>query len=314
MPSTMRRRSGKPLTVTDVVAAGRNMLRAGTPTNRREIQERMAAIDAVMACLTGPNYASDFYRQMGREWSRLAAVLSGGSSRSIPATAGWAARSSADEYAAAEAAWQRDPARLELARQRQIPASWRLPERPRAKVEPPSIRLDADTAPRVKVFVTSSAYESISAEAIRWGSEKETGGWLVGRRAFGWHRQRTVTSATVAARVRKAGKVTLDADEFTRMDAQLQEMRDRAGNLRGIGDWHTHPTGEGRPSEADLRCQALDLATIGDHNVSFTSLIVTRNARTDSWARPQITAWITRYARSSFGEQMVCEPAIVSLR
>ncbi len=136
---------------------------------------------------------------------------------------------------------------------------------------------------------------------------------MVGHRAWGWHRERTVAIATVAARVRKAGKVALDESEFTRMDARLQANRDRDGELRGIGDWHTHPAGEGRPSEPDLRCQALDLATIGDHNVSLTSLIVTRNARTDSWARPPISAWITRHARSSFGERMVCEPAIVSI-
>ena len=81
MPSTVRRGT-RPLTVTDVVAAGRRMLRAGTPTNPREIRERMDAIDAVMGCLTGANYGSDFYVKLGREWSRLAAALSGGSSRS----------------------------------------------------------------------------------------------------------------------------------------------------------------------------------------------------------------------------------------
>src|SRR6476646_7679823 len=100
MSSTVRRRSGKSLTVPEVIAAGRNMLRAGTPTNRREIQERMDAIDAVMACLNGPNYASDFYPRLGREWSRLSAVLNGGSSRRIAEPA-MATRSSADQYAAA---------------------------------------------------------------------------------------------------------------------------------------------------------------------------------------------------------------------
>jgi proteasome lid subunit RPN8/RPN11 len=127
--------------------------------------------------------------------------------------------------------------------------------------------------------------------------------------------QRTVTSATVSATVRKAGKVTLDEDEFVRMDRQLQALRDRDGDLRGIGDWHSHPMGGSRPSDADLRCQARELATIGDHNVSLTSLIVTRReaAFRDSWIDPHVSAWITRYARSSFGERMVCEPALVSI-
>ncbi len=309
MASTVRRN----LTTADVIAAGRTMLRSGTPTSPQEIRERMAAIDAAMGCLTGPHYGTDFYVKLGREWSRLAAVLAGGSSRCLaPAMS---TRSTRDSYAAAEAAWQRDPARAELMRKPQIPAAWRLPERPRGKAVAPSIRLDVDTAPRVKVFVTRSAYESIIAEAMRWGSEVETGGWLVGHRAYGWHRERTVTDATVAAQVRKAGKVALDTGEFSRMDARLQKTRDRdGGDLRGIGDWHTHPMGGGRPSDADLRCQAVDLATIADHNVSLTSLIVTQRDGRDSWRNPQISAWITRHARSSFGERMVCEPAIVSTR
>jgi hypothetical protein len=47
-----------------------------------------------------------------------------------------------------------------------------------------------------------------------------------------------------------------DEGEFVCMDMQLQARRDRDGDLRGIGDWHTHPMGGSRPSEADLRCQA----------------------------------------------------------
>ena len=130
MPSTVRRRSGKPLTVTDVIAAGRNMLRAGTPTSPGEIRERMDAIDVVMGCLTGPNYATDFYVRLGQEWSRLSAIVSGGSSRSM--SLGFVTRS-ADEYARAEMAWQESGG---FGPTRATPASWRLPERPRAKVEP----------------------------------------------------------------------------------------------------------------------------------------------------------------------------------
>ena len=215
-------------------------------------------------------------RKLGQEWSRLAAVLSGGSS-GVLGPRDWrrGRRATLTRRLKRRGSATRHGSSSQLQR-RQIPAHWRLPERSRAKVEPPSIRLDADTEPRVKVYVTASAYAAISAEAMRWGVEKETGGWLVGHRAWGWHRERTVAIATVAARVRKAGKVALDEREFTRMDARLQANRDRDGELRGIGDWHTHPAGEGRPSEADLRCQAFDLATIGDHNVSLTSLIVTR--------------------------------------
>jgi hypothetical protein len=113
--------------------------------------------------------------------------------------------------------------------------------------------------------------------------------------------------------MRREGKVALDEGQFTRMDARLQASRDRDGDLRGIGDWHTHPTGDATPSEADLRCQARELATIGDHNVSLTSLIVTRRDGASSWRNPHISAWITRHARSSFGERMVCEHATVTV-
>ncbi len=180
------------------------------------------------------------------------------------------------EDAAGEAAWQRSPERARLAAATSRPASWRLPPR----------------APKCL------------------GAEDPS----IGRRAWGWHRERTVTSATVAARVRKAGKVALDDAEFTRMDARLQAAREHGGDLRAIGDWHTHPVGDSRPSDADLRCQARELATIGDHNVSLTSLIVTRREGSASWRNPHISAWITRHARSWFGEQFVVEPAIVHVR
>ena len=218
----------KALTIPDVMEAGRRMLSAGTPRSPREIQERMDAIDAAMACLTGPNYGTEFYMNLGREWSRLSAVLSGGSSRSVLAPA--TATRELDRRGGA-------PGRAPF------PSSWRLPEPPRAKVEAPSIRLDADTAPRVKVIVVRSAVAAITAECSRWRDDVETGGWLVGHRAYGWHRERTVTGATVAAKVRKVGKVALDEGEFVRMDRQLQALRDRDGDLRGIGDWHTHPIG-----------------------------------------------------------------------
>jgi proteasome lid subunit RPN8/RPN11 len=317
MPNTVKRRSEKPLTVAEVLEAGRRMLRAATPTTPRDIQQRMAAIDAVMDCLRGPQYATDFYVKLGKEWSRLSAMLNGGSSRGT-LTAGMATRanrpaqSSFERYAADEAAWQRSQERARLAAT-SLPAAWRLPEPARAKVDAPSIRLDADTEPRVRVIVVGSAVEAITAECLRWDGEVETGGWLVGHRAWGWHRERTVAIATVAARMRREGKVWLDEGEFTRMDARLQAARDRDGDLRGIGEWHTHPTGDATPSEADLRCQARELATISDHNVSLTSLIVTRRDGALSWRNPHISAWITRHARSSFGERMVCEPATVTV-
>jgi len=83
---TLRRRSGKPLTITDVFEAGRRMLRAGTPTHLREIRARMDALDAVMARMNGPHDATDFYVKLGQEWSRLSALGRGGSLGAVAKT------------------------------------------------------------------------------------------------------------------------------------------------------------------------------------------------------------------------------------
>jgi hypothetical protein len=116
-----------------------------------------------------------------------------------------------------------------------------------------------------------------------------------------------------ASSTHRRGSVDLLVDEFTRLDAQLVAERPSGGGreLRALGDWHAHPGGETSPSPPDLEGQALDLATIGSHNASVVSLIVTRRADRESWTRPVISAWVTRHARSSFGERMVCEPAMV---
>jgi proteasome lid subunit RPN8/RPN11 len=254
---------------------------------------------------------------LGREWSRLSAVLSGGSTRSLaPATAGWATRSSAEEYAAAEAAWQRDPARAELARQnRQLTASWRLPDRQRAKVEPPSIRLDADTAPRVTVSLPSRAFAVIEAECVR-SHDLETGGWLSGHQPREWHRDRGILEATVSVTRRSTDSVYLDTDEFVRWDAKMRaDRRDGGGAFRALGGWHSHPVGDAMPSAGDLDCWAHRLSTMIDPGSSLTTLIAARrDPDRDSWRNPRIRAWITRQARARFGERMVCEPATVSVR
>ena len=109
--------------------------------------------------------------------------------------------------------------------------------------------------------------------------------------------------------------VTLDADEFVRWDANLRATRrEGGGDFRALGGWHSHPAGAATPSAADLDCWAHRLATMIDPGSSLTTLIAARrDPDRDSWHNPRITAWITRHARSSFGERMVCEPAIVSI-
>ena len=66
------------LTLREIQAAGRNILKAPSPKRTAAaIRERMAAIDVVMAALTGPHYGTDFYAKLGAEWSRLSSMLDG---------------------------------------------------------------------------------------------------------------------------------------------------------------------------------------------------------------------------------------------
>jgi Prokaryotic homologs of the JAB domain len=180
------------------------------------------------------------------------------------------------------------------------------------KVAVPTIRLDVDAEPRVSVHIARSAHTAMVADCRRHRG-METGGWPIGRVAAGWHKDRDVLGALPAVVARTGGSVRLDPGEFRRTDTRLHAGD---GDFRCVGDWHTHPAGGGTPSAADLESFALDLATIADHNHSLTSLILTQRdgAFDDSWARPNVSAWITRHARSSFGERMVCEPATVSVR
>jgi hypothetical protein len=104
--------------------------------------------------------------------------------------------------------------------------------------------------------------------------------------------------------------VTLDTDQFVRWDADLRsQRREGGGDFRALGGWHSHPVGAATPSAADLDCWAHRLSTMIDPGSSLTTLIAARrDPDRDSWRNPRITAWITRHARSSFGERMVCEP------
>jgi proteasome lid subunit RPN8/RPN11 len=284
------------LTVTEEQAAWR-MLADKPPKAAAAICDRLGVIDACLAQL-GPRRSHLFYK-LRDEASRLRDSLA--DVTGMLATTDRAASG----YVAAERAWWASAERAPM------PASWRLPERPRAKVvEAPTIRLDVDIEPRVTVHIARSALDAILTECRR-DPTLETGGWLIGRVAPGWHKDHDVLGALPAAKIRTRDSVALDPEEFRRTDARL--LAD-GGDFRCVGDWHTHPTGGGRPSPADVRCQARDLATFADHNHSLTSLILTERDSIESWTRPHVSAWITRFARSSFGEQMVCEPAKVAVR
>lgn len=278
----------------------RRMLR-DEPTSPAAIAERVDVIDKLMEAISSRDA---IYEVLAREWNRLTQRLQDlsspgrGSPIARPVVTGSLLTRSAEDYAAAEEAWQR-----------KVAPAWRLPE-PHTTRDAPSVRLDGDTAPRVKVVLARSAWDAITAECQRCG-EVETGGWLAGPPAATWHHNHSVTHATVAASARTAMSVRLSTDDFVRLDSQLRDdaRSGRGENMRALGDWHTHTYGDATPSETDLRGWARDLDTIGDHNMSLTSLILCRRQGRDSWALPIISGWVTRHARSSFGERMVCEPA-----
>ena len=229
--------------------------------------------------------------------------------------AGWRSRS-LEEYAAAEAAWQRSPERAELMTATRLPASWRLPKPQRANVEAPSIRLDADADPRVTVILVRSAVEVIDAECLQWGDDVETGGWLVGHRRGAGTASAPSPGDGRRPETRQRGQRRARRPTSSRgWTPDARRPRDRDGDLRGIGGL-AHPPRRGRLA-AERRptcdCWACELATIGDPNVSYHPDRRATRPGPRSWRNPQITAWITRHARSNFGERMVCEPAIVSV-
>ena len=196
-----------------------------------------------------------------------------------------------------------------------LPASWRLPEPPRAKVEAPSIRLDADTEPRVTVTLPRRAFDVIEAACIRSG-DLETGGWLSGHQPRNWHRDRAVLEATVA--VRHSSTDSVDA-RYRRVRAVgRQDARRSPRRRRRLPRARRMAFTPGRRRDAERgRPRLLGAQARDDHRPRIESHHPDRRPPRpdrDSWRNPQITAWITRHARSSFGERMVCEPATVSVR
>jgi proteasome lid subunit RPN8/RPN11 len=248
------------------------------------IRERLKILDALMRSMPSDSSSGSLYQRLATSETYLLGVLSDLAagrrpSRSAPTLgrAAVAVRSTSD-YAAAEMAWQASGGFAGTAGRER----WRLPEPSRTTVETPSIRLDADTSPRVKLNLSNHAYETITAECNRFGN-LETGGWLTGHPAFSWHGERSITGALSAASKRRSDSAILDGTAFTREDDRLRReyMEDRGSDLRLVGDWHSHPAGTATPSPSDVACWAREFATIADHNSSLTSLIVT--PRRGSW-------------------------------
>lgn len=138
--------------------------------------------------------------------------------------------------------------------------------------------------------LSSTAFATIVREAQRSADGCETGGILLGYDA----------STENAALVLIAGD---PGPKATRRPTFFQRDLEHAAKLASdawqetrsewIGEWHTHPAGDLRPSRQDLR---LYRSLVHDRELgfnSFYSLIV--GSGDDGWTRPRVACWeITR--------------------
>ena len=80
------------------------------------------------------------------------------------------------------------------------------------------------------------------------------------------------------------------------------------GKLRAefvpLGDWHLHPRGGGRPSQADRESW---VAQLGTNLRTWVGVIVSRANDIDLWSDARMTAWVT-YRDPAIGRHVV-EPA-----
>ena len=133
----------------------------------------------------------------------------------------------------------------------------------------------------------------------------ETGG--IG--LFGLRERDGVFAIVIATRLgpggrRKPNSVLLDYGEVERVARDL----DNAGNhdIRLLGSWHTHPSGDGHPSQADRR-NALD--ALGWHDLrvpSFSASLILTASPSRGWSAPVFHAWVTRRNTRGFA---ITEPA-----
>jgi proteasome lid subunit RPN8/RPN11 len=81
----------------------------------------------------------------------------------------------------------------------------------------------------------------------------------------------------------------------------------RAG-LRLVGNWHSHPWWDPRPSGQDRENWAEHLRRTGAD--SWATVIVTPSNEAGGWMYPQLHAYRTYWSRAaSWGTKHVCSPA-----
>lgn len=145
----------------------------------------------------------------------------------------------------------------------------------------------------VGVQFHAGALRELERLAARSDDGLECGGQLFGPRRFGTIEISQAEYMGPAA-VRAHDSLTLDGAHDLHLAGELSRSSD--GYVRVVGHWHTHPSGPGTPTPADLRVwsdkrRELDLQT-------FVGVIVTPQLRptggSRSFAWPKVSAWVVR--------------------
>jgi proteasome lid subunit RPN8/RPN11 len=208
------------------------------------------------------------------------------------------------------------------------------PRRPSASViswtRPEDVELRESSVSPISVVLDGGARSCIFNEVLDWASDgygdgRESGGYLFGRRVGGRAGSLDFTAGDVldVTFAAYAGEGTQRGSSSMRHDVDYalsieRELGKRNGRERLIGDYHSHPDGDGIPSEGDLRGWFRSLQLLGVRESRkdpwllgdevtpncFLGLIVTRSAG-GSWHYPQIWPWVMREHDGS----VICEPA-----
>jgi Prokaryotic homologs of the JAB domain len=96
----------------------------------------------------------------------------------------------------------------------------------------------------------------------------------------------------------------------SRVSADMPAWPQRAG-LLPIGDFHSHPTGDGTPSGSDLQAWA---GRVEDDRQPWLALVATPGEEPGAgWAEPHLTAWATYpacpWSLDDVRTGFICEPA-----
>jgi hypothetical protein len=192
-----------------------------------------------------------------------------------------------------------------------------LPSEP--KKWKPLVRFNPTAEPDFTVTLSSNARSLMAELAFLARGAYETGGALFGPAA---------RSSSGKGEVRIAGEPGPAARSWrSTMKPDLEHIRREAGelersgsDLRWVGHWHTHPSGDGQPSPGDLEFFAADCReqTLHGHPLEhYVALILTPRRdwhRHDhepymSWAKPMLHAW---HMRQLSDDQFTCRRAVIA--